>query len=123
MSDDKLDGTCGNPVEDCRLFFHPPSSLPPLPLCRAPPLRGVDVARRLACPAHQGIPREERTSHRWGVPIVANRRPRPCDPILVLGKWEPCLAPGGIGRKLSFLNEEGPRMHHLTGRAMVTLVS
>ncbi len=26
-SDDKLDGTCGDQVDDCRLFFHPPSSL------------------------------------------------------------------------------------------------
>ncbi len=26
-SDDKLDGTCSNRVDDCRLFFHPPSSL------------------------------------------------------------------------------------------------
>jgi hypothetical protein len=26
-SDNKLDGTCGNRVDDCRLFFHPPSSL------------------------------------------------------------------------------------------------
>ncbi len=26
-SDDKLDGTCGNRVDDCCLFFHPPSSL------------------------------------------------------------------------------------------------
>jgi hypothetical protein len=26
-SDNKLDGTCGNRVDDCCLFFHPPSSL------------------------------------------------------------------------------------------------
>jgi hypothetical protein len=96
---------------------------PPLPLCPAPPPRGVNAARRLAHPARQGIPRKERTSRRRGVPIIANPRPHPCDPILVLGKWEPRLAPGGIERTRSSPNEGGPCMHHLMGRVMVALVS
>ncbi len=123
-SDDKLDGTCGDRVDDCRLFFHPPSSL--LLSRRVQRLLHEASTRHAAWHARrvEGSPAKNGRAVNGGFlssPIVA-RVPVIQYSCLVNGNlaWRPA---GSDARVPLAPNEGGPRMHHLTGRAMVALVS
>jgi hypothetical protein len=123
-SDDKLDGTSGNRVDDCRLFFHPPSSL--LHSHRVRRLLRKTLTRHAAWHTWrvEGSPAKNRRAIDGGFllsPIVA------CIPViqyscLVNGNLAWCPA-GSDARITLDPNERGPCMHHLTGRATVALVS
>ncbi len=124
MSEDKLDGTCSDQVDDCRLFFHPPSSLL-LSHC-IPRLLREALTRHAAWHAWcvEGSPAKNGRAVDGGflsLPIVAHV------PVIQYS----CLVNGNLAWRQAGSdariplapNEGGPCMHHLTGRATVALVS
>jgi hypothetical protein len=124
MSDDKLNGTCGNRVDDCRLFFHHPLSL--LLSRRVRRLLRKASMRHAAWRARriEGSPAKNGQAVDRGFllsPIVA-RVPVIQYSCLVNGNlaWHPA---GSDAHVPLAPNEGGPCMCHLTQRAMVALVS
>ncbi len=123
-SDDKLDGTCGDQVDDCCLFFHSPSSL--LLSRRVRCLLREASTRHAAWHARcvKGSPAKNGQAIEGGFlssPIVARV---PVIQYLCLVNGNLAWRPAGSDARIPLApNKGGPRMHHLTGRVTVALVS